>query len=706
MQEIKKIYERYGFELKVEEKEFLIFRIRQGPYYAVDIVELSPKASWTSIKKDYEASGYATRILEYNREKTIENTLFEDFFDIDIVNHRLQKAYEMYTTKRQSSFGCDYVYFPCPYTLMNGKKCKNSIIEEILDKFENEKPQLILIEAAAGFGKTSTSYELLRHFISKEKPVNPVFAELSRNRQAKIFRYVLLDEIDRLYPKLKLDLVEHEIATGKIPLIIDGFDELLQHAALNSEDEESFDAVESMLDTIKDLLKESARIVLTSRRTAIFSGDKFHEWLQEKSSTFDITRIKLEKPNIIDWIGKERYDLLKNQNVPLHNLSNPVLLSYIRQISEAEFVEKCSDIDSLVSSFFSSLLEREQERQGLKISVDDQLNIFINLARDMVEFDITSEDKHFIQELLYHNNYSFLQSIRMHYEPSTRPSVEELIETLSNHALLDRIGTKEESIGFVNQFIFGYLIGLAAISNSSDDWLVDSFAKEEYVSIASSSFSILGNSNRSKLFNNVLLVEYGISDYSKFLIDLELTDQYMHRSSGVIVESLNIEDCSFDYCCCIDSFLFSSCHFKNVHFLRSVVKHVNFLNCCFENCSFTNDYNKDIYDCWFTECDDYGSSFILDFKKCKTVYDRAENSSENDMPKKLLEQFWPKGKAYASTKIRLRTLYAGFDLKKKKLVPDALEQLTKMELLYVEGTHVCLNLKKINNIQKILGRES
>lgn len=87
-----------------------------------------------------------------------------------------------------------------------------------------------MIEAAAGFGKTCTAYELLREIIVNNIGKIPLFSELSRNRQAKIFRYVLLDEIDRSFPLLSSALVRNEIRAGNVPVILDGFDELLHES--------------------------------------------------------------------------------------------------------------------------------------------------------------------------------------------------------------------------------------------------------------------------------------------------------------------------------------------------------------------------------------------------------------------------------------------------------------------------------------------
>lgn len=45
-----------------------------------------------------------------------------------------------------------------------------------------------------------------------------------------MFRYVLLDEIDRKFTTLSSDLVIAEIRNGNVPLVIDGFDELISRS--------------------------------------------------------------------------------------------------------------------------------------------------------------------------------------------------------------------------------------------------------------------------------------------------------------------------------------------------------------------------------------------------------------------------------------------------------------------------------------------
>ncbi|WP_138947819.1 hypothetical protein [Pseudomonas syringae] len=166
----------------------------------------------------------------------------------------------------------------------------------------------------------------------------PLFSELSRNRQAKIFRYVLLDEIDRSFPSLRSSLVRSEIQNGNVPVILDGFDELIPQSKAKSESDD-YDTTEPMLETIGELLKKSAKVILTTRRTAIFDGDEFHSWVKRHNQDFDIFRLKISERTIQDWIPANRLEELRSLNFPIDRLSNPVLLAYLRCISNSEFDE-------------------------------------------------------------------------------------------------------------------------------------------------------------------------------------------------------------------------------------------------------------------------------------------------------------------------------------------------------------------------------
>ncbi|HDZ9190567.1 TPA: hypothetical protein RUZ10_003664, partial [Vibrio cholerae] len=177
---------------------------------------------------------------------------------------------------------------------VNNKEGTSTVIQEILDRLDDDKPILFLIEAAAGFGKTCSAYELVKEIVNTRSHQLPLFSELSRNRQAKIFRYVLLDEIDRSFPLLSSGLVRSEIKSGKVPVILDGFDELLHESA--TDETNNYESTEPMLDTISELLINKAKVVLTTRRTAIFDGDEFHQWIANHENDFEVIRLRIQEP--------------------------------------------------------------------------------------------------------------------------------------------------------------------------------------------------------------------------------------------------------------------------------------------------------------------------------------------------------------------------------------------------------------------------
>lgn len=695
------IYSRYGYETKQKNENYCVFCLRQGVYYGIDIVVINFDKKTDTLKQEYEKTGYATRIVIFKNIDDIDSLLFEGFFETESTKESLLHKYHEYCESRKRSYGFKYSYIPCPYRV-HDETAADNIIDEITHIMQKNSPELILIEAAAGYGKTSTSYEVLFKLLNCSPIRIPIFAELSRNRQAKIFRYVLLDEIDRLYPLLKSSLVEYEIKAGKIPLIIDGFDELLQQGTNVKDEATNFTDVEAMLDTIGDLLTGSAKIILTSRRTAIFAGDDFHNWMNDKSAQFQITRIKIDRPDIAQWIGHERLKALNEHGVPINHLSNPVLLTYIQSIDDSKFQVICDDIEKLIDNFFISLLEREQERQNLRLSVPEQKEIFINLAQDMVSYDITSDEKNFIKGMIIEKNSTKLNEFRSRYNPSERPSLDELGEILTNHVLLDRVGSKEDNIGFINQFVFGYLIGSAAII-ADDDWLIESFANKQFISLASTAFSVRGDIPRNTLFQKICLVDSVLDDQDKLIMGTELTDSCTYSFDGALFDSLVLTSCVFSRECIIKNTLFHNCRFEQSVLERSAFINVNFVGCTFNNCHVNTHNTFDYSNCWFTECEDYESNFISNFNK--NIYTITHNENINySIETEILRQFWPIGRQFSSTKLEIRTLFSGFDSNQRKIIPEGIRSLKEKNLISTKGLYAFLNIDKINDIKTMVGK--
>ena len=175
------------------------------------------------------------------------------------------------------------------------------------------------------------------------------------------------------------ELIIDHIHSGRIPLIIDGFDELLSKEEWNeNSSSDNFSSVETMLTTIGQLLINNAKVILTSRKTAIFSGEDFQQWYDNYNGKFNVYRFSIDAPKVDDWLDNEKLEVLKESSVQLKHISNPVLLSYLRSLSLAEFREIMPRAELILDKYFERLLNREQERQNLPASPEKQLAIFQN----------------------------------------------------------------------------------------------------------------------------------------------------------------------------------------------------------------------------------------------------------------------------------------------------------------------------------------
>ena len=95
----------------------------------------------------------------------------------------------------------------------------------------------------------------------------------------------------------------------------------------------------------------------------------------------------------------EKTTFLEKQSIPFASIINPILLAFMRSLPFAKFEERCSNEEQVISYYFDSLLSREQERQALQLSVEEQYTILKRLAKYFVEFEIVSEELYFIKDI-------------------------------------------------------------------------------------------------------------------------------------------------------------------------------------------------------------------------------------------------------------------------------------------------------------------
>ena len=693
--ELDSLFREYGYDIKEKNESYRVYLLNQGMYHGAEIQIMDEKIDASQILDRYSKLGYHAKQQTFKSVDEAENYLFKGFFNTQTTVNDINKRYSEFANNQVKHYGnsnIKYQYIDMKYSVY----CDNTdesipsslnIVSAIKGIINKKGAYLVIVEAAAGFGKTCTAYEIYKSFIDNTENQKPIFTELSRNRDAKQFKYILWSEIDKEKDTIaKQELVVYNIKKGKIPLIIDGFDELLSKNIDIGKVEQlsEFEQVETMLSTIGDLLIENTKIILTSRKTAIFAGAEFSDWIETYNSKFDVIRFQLEKPNIKQWLSTERYELIVSKQVPLDSISNPVLLTYLRNVEESEFKELLKSPESITDKYFEYLLNREKERQDLIIPWKDQMLIFENLVKAFAEFDITGENRSFVKELIIDYNKNKL----LYYRElmPTRQTLEELADTLTNHALLDRIGNKD-FITFINEFVFGYLLGRAIQNDDSNKFLQELNPLPEYlIELAIYSYKYAIKDDKSKLWDKFFSVKEKMSHKLTIIADSILVGKITGIHKYQAINSCNFEnviinskECVFEEISFINS-VFDKCIFD-----MNAFKNTTFTGCKFVDCNILDigvvRQSQNIH-CY--GCEDYNSNFI---SVLETIPNPILNQQENvDLEMEILGKYFkvngksPKMKCIST----LRKDFEGQDL---DVVFAVFDNLKKKGMILIDGNN-------------------
>ncbi|MFM0296791.1 MULTISPECIES: NACHT domain-containing protein [Paraburkholderia] len=630
-------YRRYGFTLARDgaRDDVLVFTLKTGYFDNAEIIKLSANAVTENIFKDFSSAGYACTVRDAKSPEQAEEELFNGFFSVDSTRTRLIDDYRRFTSALVQPYGekAKYEYIRAPYQI-DGKEGQKTPPEEVMSRIDEGRPILFLIEAAAGFGKTCTAQEIVQLLANHEKRL-PLYAELSRNRQARIFRYILLDEIDRTFPLLSSSLVQTEIKNGRVAAILDGFDELLR----KGEESGNFENKEPMLETVSELLTGCAKIIITTRRTVLFDGDEFHQWLDRHAGTFSVVRIRIQEPKINDWLPYDRVERLKSAGLNLDAMANPVLLSYLRCIDESAFSAAANEPETIVQSYFEYMLDRERARQDLRMTVQMQSGVLRGIADDMMMKGYTAEQRDYIIKILLETSSKEIELARSQYATSDRPSREEIANKLASHALLDRSAAEATKIGFVNEFALGNYVAENITANP--EWLGDDL---RFIDPAVRSYAPRTPASRQMLYQGLLnsmpfLDERARIEVSSGLIGILPEDLVNGTAEGMELSLINVGNPG------ISSFQFNEVIFKNCRFIKSGLSNVTFLNCRFFDCEVLPD-------------DPVGPIYVLGGASSPEIASQLSNaliedkstalgSRDNAIERVLLKRFWPIGDSLA-----------------------------------------------------------
>lgn len=699
LESIKSSYQRYGFSL-IEDRPkegLMAFLLVTGPFRNVEIVCLNKGAKAAVLSDELTAVGYSCKIIKDT--EFLERRLFDSFFSVDAYRNKIALDYKSFTTaiSRKYSDSSEYKYLSAPY-LINGMVGVKDISEEILSRLNDPFPVIFVVEAAAGYGKTCAAYELASK-VNEMSDRIPLLAELSKNRQARIFKHVLLDEIDKSFPSLSSRLIKDETASGRIVTILDGFDELLRD---NEESESDFDSKEPMLETIGEYLKGAAKIILTTRKTMLFDGDGFHKWVESNKSDFSLVKIQINEPKVTDWLESDRRELLQRSGVDISNIANPVLLSFLRYIEFDQLEQISANPEGLVDSYFDFILQRERVRQELWLTPEEQNSILDIVAHDMIAGGYKSEDRSYIVDLILSEGIELIEDAIGRYPPENKPTLEALANKLASHAFLDRSSRNPTKIEFINEFVFGHYI--ARDIRQNDGWINDDW---RYIEPAVFSYKTRSPETRQKL--------WGL---------LEDSLEFVNLTSKVGASLSLLRNIPFD----IKDGEVNSLSFRNIELGRNhEIANIQFSGCQFVNCTFHISLlcAVSFFECKFFACDVVGELFggFIHTPGCEAdngileVFSRSREE-KRDFPvaddvdraeKAVLEKFWTVGRdmmTYKHRPIRGICNFTSSGAISPQEMYDAIVSLRKKGILSEprSSLFVEINLGEINEIKRILGR--
>lgn len=597
--EVIALFQKYGFEHRksFSGSGFEGFTYKSGFFYNAELVSLS---CWDDLdeqrrinaQKQLKDLKFSTKVKEYESIEEIENDLFTGFFDVKTWKVKIGSEYENHCKRSLAAFPGENL----EYKYISGKFVKNSdhaktnnknLIDDIRENISSQGAKLIIVEAPAGYGKTCASYEIIKCISehSDEQKI-PFFAEFARDRQAKVFSHILMREVDRSFSSVRSGVVIDEMKAGKVIVVLDGFDELLQEVP--DSDKSNFEAAEQMLETISELLEGNAKVILTSRRSAIFDGEAFREWMSSHETLFEVDRYRLEKPTLEDWLTWERIKKLEEHSIDLRKIANPVLLGYLRSLNDVGFDDVVENSDSIVDYYFGAMMDRENERQNLLMNSDEQIEVLQLIAADMSEKNYTSDSKESLVKLILDAYGNALYEIRKRHPIIERPTAERLATTLANHAFLDRCD-EGGNLQFVNEFALGYFLAGCAVK--SEEWIV---YDERFVEPPVLSYVSMPDRKRVQLWEALQTMLEFVTKSDRARYEFMLCRRFSPENfSNEEIRKVSFEGIPLITDESLSKVVFTECIFKEVDINADQCIDVTFLNCEFWDCNILGSATDD-----------------------------------------------------------------------------------------------------------------
>jgi Zn-finger protein len=222
----------------------------------------------------------------------------------------------------------------------------------------------------------------------------------------------------------------------------------------------------------------------------------------------------------------------------------------------------------------------------------------------MTEFDIKADNKAFIKEILKDYNRSIFNDYIKNYPKLPKPTHDELADTLSNHALLDR--KQHDNIGFVIELILGILIGRNLIEKKYQEHHPTSFTNiitQDFAYLAISAFKVQPQERRDSLWDVLYSNTFPYDNKFKFYRDFYLKNKFIDKYNEVLIEDISFTNIDFVAEALFKNSIISNCKFFNCRFNRLSFDNSGFVNCKFYDCHWEGNSLERKSNMYITGCE-------------------------------------------------------------------------------------------------------
>ena len=405
-----------------------------------------------------------------------------------------------------------------------------------------------------------------------------------------------------------------------------------------------------------------------------------------------ISRYQIGTPTIQDWIGSSKFKIIE-KTVDIKSIANPVLLVYLRHMPE-EYFKTIKDGEGIINTYFKKLLDREQVRQNLTLSVDEQLEVLCKIAANFVQMEISGEDRDIILEIVLHVVEDNVEEYLSRYkDPEEAPEdAEQFSMKIVRHALLDRVSNTTNKIGFINDFIFGYFIAKSLMTKKIKD---TDMINEKYILDSVDAYSIMPESKRTEYYSKISQLIEILSSVQKMEIQRKLLRRTNDDFENVtfhnfVFSDMNIEKYRIKNC------IFTSCTFDHSKLDANVFDNCMFIDCKFFECDIIPpDNEKSLI---FTRCKGNEKLTYQNSTQGKTDY------TEDDYRRKTLELIWPIGRGRAKHRVHEANLFKKINYDERKKYINSIEILISEGLIFSNDGFLSLDYEKMSEIKGILDR--